>query len=404
MKDTSAPVPASLATGAILVALVALGQVSTSLYVPSLPAIGADFSESTESVSLTFTVFLAAFAFAQLGYGPLSDRFGRRRVLLGGIVLYVAASIVCTAAPNLETLIAARFVQAFGACAGPVLGRAMVRDIYGRDQVAKVMAYIGMAFAVSPAITPIIGGILQVHFGWRANFLFLTLFGAVMLAIVAFRLGETYRPEAGLGWAGMLRNYRLLLAHRGVMGYSISAACVFAGLMVFVSAAPFVFIERLGVSPDLFGVLIIFNTAGVVAGNFAVTCCARRLSPDRMIAGGIAVAVVAALVLVAFAVAGWMNVAVIIAPMTVYMFGMGVVFPNAQAGALAPYPQAAGSASALSGFFQMGVAALASRAAGLVPHQTQLPMALVILACAVIAAASFALLVRPRPATDGSDD
>ncbi len=396
MNQLSPPSSSSLLTGVILVALVAMGQVSVALYIPSMPAIASDFSVDTGRVTLTLTLFLAAFAIAQLVYGPISDRYGRRRALLGGIVLYIGASILCATATGIAWLTLARFLQALGACSGPVLGRAMVRDIYGRDQAAKVMAYVAMAFAISPALTPLIGGILQVTFGWRSNFVALTLFGAVMLAAVWHKIGETHAPAEPIGVVGMIRTYGLLLRDRSVMGNIACASLVFAGLMSFTASAPFLFIERLSFSPDTFGALAVFNVLGMVAGNFAVSRLTHRLGHARMIAYGVSISLVSAAVMAGIALNDVMNATVIIAPMAFYLFGMGLVFPNAMAGALSSHPRAAGSASALIGFCQMAAAAVASRISGLLPHDTQIPMALVILACGLAAFLSYLLWVRPR--------
>ena len=394
MNRASQPPSATLATGVILVALVAMGQVSVALYIPSMPAIASDFAVGTGRVTLTLTIFLAAFAMAQLVYGPVSDRYGRRRALLGGIFLYILASIACAIADGIVWLSIARFLQALGACSGPVLGRAMVRDIYGRDQAAKVMAYVAMAFAVSPALTPLIGGFLQVTFGWRSNFAALAIFGAVLLATVWRRIGETHIPAAPTGVFGMARTYGTLLRDRRVTGNIACAAFGFSGLMSFTTAAPFLFIERLGYSPDAFGAVVIFNVVGMVAGNFVVSRLSHRYGHAKMIGFGTTVSLAAAIAMVGLAMHGTMTAVAIIAPMACYLFGMGLVFPNATAGALTPHPRAAGSASALIGFFQMTAAALASRVSGLLPHDSQLPMALVILGCATIATAAYLLLVR----------
>lgn len=397
MKTEDSPIAnPTLATAAILIALTAMGQVSIALYVPSMPAIAAGFDETVGAVTLTLTLFFVAFSFAQLIYGPLSDRFGRRSVLMGGIGLYVAASILCSVAPSLSWLAAGRFLQALGACSGPLLGRAMVRDIYGGEKAAKVMAYIGMAFAISPAVTPAIGGFLQVTLGWRANFVFLTLFGLVMLVIVVRRLPETYRPEIPPSLAVMAANYKLLLTSRAVLGYCGCLSFLFGGMMAYIASAPFVLIDRLGLTPDVFGLLTIFIAAGMMGGNFAVSQFTHRFGHDRMIRAGIIVSLVAAALMVGIAAAGILNVAVIIAPMTLYLFGTGLAFPNAMAAAIGPHPRMAGTASAIMGFVQMAAAALASRVSGLLPHESQLPMAAVILACAGLAALSFVFLVAPR--------
>jgi len=169
--------PNGLAVTALLTALVALGPISTDLYLPSLPGLARDFGVAAADVQLTLSVFLIGLAVAQLIHGPLSDRFGRRPVLLTGLAIYVVASVACLLAPTIEVLIAVRFVQAVGACVGPVLARAIVRDVHGREGATRILAYMSAAMALAPAIGPIVGGFVEVWLGWRVNFLLLVAYG-----------------------------------------------------------------------------------------------------------------------------------------------------------------------------------------------------------------------------------
>jgi len=263
------PHPKSLAVGALLTVLVALGQISNSVYIPSMPALVLAFDTDMARVNLTFTVFLAGFAVSQIVYGPLSDRFGRRRVLLGGLVLYFVASVGCAVSSTIEALIAARFAQAVGACAGPVMAYAIVRDVYERERAARVLAYIGVAFAISPAIMPIIGGYLQAWFGWRANFLFLSAVAGSVLLAVWLMLGETIaQPDPRATRPGQIaRTFVMLLRSREFLGYMLSVAFIFAGLMAYTASSAFLFIDTLGLSPERFGILAVFNVVGFLAGT-----------------------------------------------------------------------------------------------------------------------------------------
>ncbi len=388
------PDPASLAVGALLTVLVALGQISTSIYIPSLPSLVEAFDTDPGRVNLTLSVFLAGFAVAQLIYGPLSDRFGRRPVLLAGIALYFAASVASALAGSIEALIAGRFVQALGACSGPVLGRAIIRDVYGSDRSARVMAYIGVAFAVSPAVTPIIGGYLQVWFGWQANFIFLALLAASVYGAVWAFLEETNPPNAETSRLVSLGGtFAVFFSAPVFIGYAGAVAFVFAGMMVYTALAPFVFIEGFGLAPDAFGLLFIFITLGFLAGTLTAGRLTIRLGVERMVLAGIFLALMGGGAMVSLALAGLNAPVFVIAPMAVFLAGMGIVLPNAMAGAMAPFPKAAGAASALMGFTQMAVAAGASLIAGRLPHQTPLPMAVLIFGLSLLALVLFIPLV-----------
>ena len=358
--------PDSLAVAVLLTALVAFGAISTDLYLPSLPAIGRAFASDTAEVQLTLSVFLAGFAVSQVVYGPLSDRFGRRPVLIGGLGLYVAASLACMAAPSIELLIAARFLQALGACAGVVLGRAVVRDVYGRERAAKALSYMSMAMALAPALGPILGGLLQVWFGWRANFLVLAAFGTGSLLGVFLLLPET-SPQRGLaagGAAQMLRNYLILARDPVYLGHVLVTAFAYSGIFAFISGSSFVLIEVLGLSPDQYGLCFAAVVAGYMIGTFASGRFSLALGLERLMLAGALIGLAGGVLALGLAMAGVLAVAAVVAPVFLFMIGAGLMLPNAIAGAIAPYPMMAGTASAFLGVVQMGVAAAVGIAVG----------------------------------------
>jgi MFS transporter, DHA1 family, multidrug resistance protein len=379
MSGFTKPHPESLAVGAVLTVLIALGQISNSIYVPSMPSLVTVFETTPERVNLTFTAFLAGFALSQLVYGPLSDRYGRRSVLLSGLTLYLIATIACIMAGSIEALIVGRFMQALGACAGPVLGRAIVRDVYGRERAAKAMGYIGAAFAISPAVIPMIGGYLQVWFGWQGSFWLVSGIAAAIICAVTLMLEET-NPGAGrsIRPRELLGTYRMLLSDRVFVGYTAAVAFVFAGLMTYTAISPFVFIQLLGFTPIEYGLLACITVIGFFCGSIAGGRLTTRFGTARMVFVGTLFSFAGGTSMVAFALAGWFNAYVILIPMILYLTGMGMTFPNAMAGAMAPYPRAAGAASALVGFFQMAVAFAGTGIAGLMPLSSQMPMALMI--------------------------
>lgn len=396
------PNPESLSVGALLTALVALGQISTSIYIPSLPFLVDALDTTAAGVNLTLSMFLFGFALCQLVYGPLSDRFGRRPVLVVGVGLYVLASFACVFATSIDMLIAGRLVQGLTACSGPVLGRAIVRDIYGPTRSARVLAMIGVALAISPAVAPIIGGYLQLWFGWRANFVFLGLVGVAILAAVTALLAETnpYRDPRALDAGRLIDAARSLVTDRRYWGYTLPVGLVFAGLMAFTAGSPFVFIDGLGMSPERFGMLSVFNVLGFVVGSLAAVRLTQRFGIDRLLLAGVGLSLAGGGVMAAIAATGHVSIVAVIAPMMVFAVGLGIVLPNGIAGALAPFPKVAGTASAVLGFVQMTVAAGVAAAVGRFAPTSPLPMALAIALTSAAAVAAFIGLVwRSRSAT-----
>lgn len=389
----------SLIVSILLTAMVALGPISTDLYLPSLPAIGRALGADQGQVQLTLSIFLAGFAFSQLACGPLSDRFGRRPVILGGLVLYLFASLACAAATTIEMLILARFCQAVGACVGPVLGRAAVRDIYGRERAARMLSYMGMVMALAPAFGPILGGFLEVWFGWRANFLVVTAVALVIAAATLVALPETNQwknPDA-TRVGHIVGNYRALLRHRSYIGYVLVVACTYSGIFSFISGSSFVLIGLLGLSPDVYGFCFAAIVVGYMIGAFGSGRFTVHVGLERMVQIGTAVQVAGGLAGVGLYLSGGLTVAGIVAPVAVFMIGTGLAMPNAQAGAIGPFPRMAGAASALLGFCQMGLAALVGIAVGHGSGESALPMMAAIALVALGGTLAYWLVVHPAP-------
>jgi DHA1 family bicyclomycin/chloramphenicol resistance-like MFS transporter len=393
------PRPDSLVVRVLLTALVAFGPLSTDLYLPSLPALVTVFGTDIATVQLTLSVFLVGFAVSQLVYGPVSDRYGRRPALLGGILVYLAASVACVFADSIGQLIAARFFQAVGACCGPVVARAVVRDVFGRDRAATVLAYMSMAMTLAPAVGPVLGGVLTQAFGWRANFVTLAVIAAAVLAATLLLLGETnaHRDAEALRPSRLLTNYLRLLRDRGYGGYALTVACAYSGIFAFISGSSFVLVNRVGLSPAAYGFAFAAVVLGYTTGSFLAGRLSARLGVDRMVRLGTAVSAAGGL---AGAALAWMDVVTVpavVVPVFVYIFGVGFTLPNAMAGAVGPYPTMAGLASALLGFAQMGIAAGVGVLVGHLHDGTSRPMMGAIAAVALGAAASYRLLVTPPP-------
>lgn len=355
MSDTPPPAATSLTIRILLTALVAFGPISTDLYLASLPDMARAFATDVATTQMTLSAFLIGFAIAMPVYGPLSDRFGRRPVILGGIVIYLAASVFCVFAPSMEALIAGRFLQALGACSGPVVGRAVVRDVFPRDEAAKVLSYMASAMALAPFAAPVLGGWLHSLFGWRSNFVLLCLFGVTLLAAVARLLAETnrHRDPAALAPSAMALNYASLLRDRTILGYGLTVALAFGGMFTFISGSSFVLIDVLGLAPAHFGFGFASVIGGYVIGAFLAGRLTARMGLDRMIGLGTAGCAASGLLAAGLALGGIQTFASVLLPLSLYFLSAGLSLPNATAGALGPHPRMAGAASALVGFFQM---------------------------------------------------
>jgi DHA1 family bicyclomycin/chloramphenicol resistance-like MFS transporter len=378
--------PNGLAVTALLTALVALGPISTDLYLPSLPGLLRHFDADVAEVQLTLSVFLVGLAVGQLVYGPLSDRFGRRPVLLGGLILYVMASVICALAPSVPLLIAARLLQATGACAGPVVCRAVVRDVHGREGAARILSYMGAAMALAPAFGPILGGFVEAWLGWRANFAILCLYGAVGLALTAAILPETapHRGETAGGLDAALRGYLSLLRQRVYIGFVFCCALAYGGIFCFISGSSFVFVDIIGLPPQLYGVCFGAVVLGYILGTLAGGRLTHRLGVERLVRTGGLISAFGGLGLIATIWTTGASIPGILLPTIVYMIGTGLVLPNAMAGAIGPFPRIAGTAAALLGFVQMGLAAAGGAVIGHLANGTAMPMAAGIALCGAL--------------------
>lgn len=387
----------SLVIRVLLTALVAFGPLSTDLYLPSLPTLVRVFDTDIATVQLTLSVFLIGFAVSQLVYGPMSDRFGRRPTLLVGVAVYLVASAACAVTTDIHGLVVARFFQALGACCGPVVARAVVRDVFGRDRAATVLAYMSMAMALAPAVGPMLGGVVTELFGWRANFMLLTGFAVVILGAVWSQLAETntHRDEDALQPGRLAANYLMLLRNRGFVGYVLVVACSYSGIFSFISGSSFVLMGRLHLSPAQYGMSFGAVVFGYIVGSFLAGRLTRRVGGARMIRIGTGVSLAGGLLGGALALADVVHLAAIVAPVFLFILGAGLTLPNATANAVGPYPTMAGLASSLLGFAQMAIAAAVGIGVGHLHDGTQLPMMGAIALVALGALAAHRLLVIP---------
>ena len=390
--------PNTLALTALLGLLTALGPLSTDMYLPSLPAIGLALGADTAAVQLTLSVFLLGFAAGQVVYGPLSDRFGRRPPLLAGLALFVAASVLCALAPTIALLTAARFLQALGAAGPIVLARAVVRDLYEGPAAARELSRMGTIMGFVPAAAPILGGFLQRFLGWQANFAVATVIGLLGILVVAGKLPETL-ANAGRGRlsvAGIFAGYAALARHRGFLAWLALMSLTYGGLFAYISGSSFVLQGVYHLGEVAFGVAFAIGVGGYIAGTLIAQVLLPRLGLERTVAFGVIALATGGLSMLVLVLFGPGHPAEIVGPMTLYLAGVGLVMPQAMAGALAPFPQRAGTASSMAGFVQMLTGAIIGMLVGRSLGAGALPLPIAVATTGVAAAALFHLSRRVR--------
>lgn len=348
----------------LIAALTALPAPSIDMSLPGLPDLAVGLDASPASAQLTIGVFLAGFAVAQRICGPLSDRFGRRPVLLAGLGLFALAGLCCAMAPTLPALLACRALQGVGACVGPVLARAIIRDLYSGEAAAVQLARATTIMALAPVLAPSLGTVVLAFLDWRAISLVLSTFGLALLLAVAATLPETIsaKDHTALMPRVLARNATGFFRCRQAISNALVVAFLFGGMFAYVAASPFALMDVLGVSTTAYSGLFAVTALGIMAGSSAAPRAARAVGRARLVLAGLAVSATAALCLLALATFGKLGVAGLVA---LYTFTRGLVVPLATAAALEPMGRTAGLASGLLGALQMAGAAVAACAAGL---------------------------------------
>jgi len=350
----------STAFTVLLALLTAVGPLSTDMYLPSLPAISKALDSDVSMVQLTLSVFIAGFAIGQVFYGPLSDRYGRKPVLIIGLVGYVAGSIACFLATTMETLIVARFFQALGASAAIVLVRAIVRDLFGGAKAARLLSLMGALMGVVPLIAPLFGAILEVSFGWRASFAVTSIVSALLLIATLLLLPETLQADKKRNWSffGMLKDFSGLLRHLVFLRYLVALCLGFGGLFALISTSSFVFQVHFGLTELQYGFTFSVCVAGYIIGTLAGARLSGKHDVEALTFLGTIFMAASGTVMILLSFIQVQQVWHLLLPLFVSMIGVGLVMPQSMAGALTPFPQMAGTASSLVGFLQNSFAAL----------------------------------------------
>ena len=367
----------TFALTALLAALSAIGPLTTDMYLPSLPDIARQLNASTAQVQFTISAYLIGFALGQILYGPLSDRHGRKPVLIAAMALYCVASLACAFAPSIEMLIVARALQALGGSGGIVLTRAIVRDIYSGARAGRELSLIASVMALAPVLAPIVGGVLQTYFGWRVVFFTLVVAGLAGVGIVATVLPETLgiRAAEPVSMSSMLRSYRIVARNPAYLAYLGITSASYAGLFVWISGAAFVLQDLYGLSPFDFGVAFALGSLGYMTGAAVAARVVVRLGLDGVLGIGGAACAAGGLGMMAAVALGLTSSLSLVFPVAVYLAGLGMVLPQGIAGAMTPFPERAGAASSLFGFVQQTAAALCGAVVGWLLGQSAWPLA-----------------------------
>lgn len=378
----------------LLAALVAFGPLSIDMYLPSLPLIASDLQATQADIQLTISAFLIGLFFGMLFYGPLSDKFGRRKLLLGGITLYLFASIGCFLATSAEGLILARFLQALGAAAASVLARAIVRDLFPINEAARVLSLMHLVTMIATLLAPLIGGYLILIAGWRSLFIVLFIFASLVLLFTSWKIPETHHGSSrGSSVASVFKAYLQILLQPVAVGYILCMSLTFAGMFAYITASPFVYIEFFGVSPQTYAWLFSLNIGGIILLVSLNARYVRRFGTQNLLIIGASLAALSGLLLAFTAFTGIGGLPLIVLALLGFVSVTGVLGANCMASLLSHFPERAGAAAGIAIATQFGLGALASFLVSSLHDGTPLTMSLMI---GFLGLGSFASLALTR--------
>lgn len=376
----------------LLAMLTLSGTLAMHIFVPALPIAAEDLGAGASAMQMTVSLYIVGLAVGQLIYGPLSDRFGRRTVLMAGLALYTLAGLAAALAPGVHALIAARLFQALGGCAGLVLGRAIVRDNATTKEAARRLALMNLMVTLGPGIAPLIGGTLAAQLGWRAIFALLCTLGLANLFMSWRLLPETGAPASGNG-ASVTSNYLGLLRSPAFLGYAIGGGCATTSMYAFIASAPFIFVQQLQRPAAEVGPYLAVLVIGVWLGSVLASRLIRSVPIKRLMVGANALSVLATVVFLGGVLTDHLSVPLALCTMMVFTLGAGMASPAALTEAISVNQHAIGSSSGLYGFIQMSVGALCTALAGLGDNPA-LAAATVLAVAGVVAQLAFWVALR----------
>lgn len=371
----------------ILGSLTALAPFSIDMYLPGFPAIALDLHTSAAKVSLSLTGFFIGISAGQLLYGPLLDRFGRKKPLCTGLVVYILASVCCAYAHSINSLIVLRFVQALGSCAATVTAIAMVRDLFPVKDSAKVFSLLILVLGASPMVAPTAGGYLTAAFGWHSVFIVLTILGALVLLASIFFLPDVYKPDTTLSLKPLpiINNFLSVIKEPQFYTYAFTGAIAFAGLFAYVSGSPLIFMNVFGLSDKVYGWIFAFLSIGFIGSSQLNTLLLRKFTSEKIVSAALILYSIFGITFLVITLLGWLTLPVTIVFLFLILSMVGITNPNAASLSLAPFAKNAGSASALMGALQMGLGALISFLISLKDEPGALPLAAAMAGSGVLA-------------------
>lgn len=395
---TPPPVPRQPVPLWLLALFTLSGPIAMHMLIPALPHAARDLNAGIGAMQLTTSLYILGMALGQLGYGPLSDRFGRRPVLTTGLILYTLAGLAAALVPNVQALIAARLFQALGGGAGLALSRAIVRDTAGPSDVARRLALMNLMVTLGPGLAPVVGGVLSGSLGWRSIFIALGALGMINLVLLWRLLPETRAIAGPVSAASIAKDYRELLKSPSFIGYAIGGGCATTSMYAFVGAAPFILVDELHRPPYEVGLYLGLLVAGFSIGTILATRLIPGVPIGKLLARSSLVSALAAFFFLGATLSSHLNVALAVVPMFVFTVGAGISSPTALTQALGINPRIIGSASGLYGCAQMGIGALCAGLVG-IGGDPALAAGIVLASASVIGQLAFWIAARKRPAT-----
>lgn len=376
-----------------MIGLVTLSRLSLDLFLPSLPQVGVALHASDELVQMTLTSFLFGSAISMILSGQISDLIGKKRVIISSLVIFIIATMISAITSSITILIISRFFQALGGSSGMLFARMMVKEYYSREDQIKTLAYLSFAMALCPLVAPLLGGILQSYYSWRAIFYALGVIGLCLLSTFTLQIKETKTPSNRFSIKELFINYRMLLTHKQFIAYSMAIGCAWCNYSAFSLESPFIFQKILGYSPISYGILVALPTTGYLLGIMLAKKYANIVGWDRLIYfasficlfGGMSMMVLVSLFLI-----NWL---IIILPMIIVMIGVGIIIPCTQGAVMQPFTNIAGTATGLFFFIQMLMGGLCGLCLQFSTHLSAIPLASMILCSSIMLTLSFLLLM-----------